>query len=256
MDSWFSNISINPRKEWYRKNVTFNLALEKCDVVDFLSPFIYEGIKKLGVKVNPGRVNITPCSFTDYSKCRIGVKGKFKVAFSGRLEKDKNPILFMDVATVLAKQHPEVEFHIMGEGLLSTTVSELIKDSGLSNIIFHGFHPNPTEVLAETSVFVSIQTTNNYPSQSVLEAMSCGNAIIATDVGDTRMFINEYNGTLIPLQQSALTNAIVEYIKKPEDALKKGLYASDYVKNEFIIEKAADYYLDLFEKAKQKVKSS
>ena len=256
MDSWLSNISVNPRKEWYRKYVSFNYALENSDLVDFLSPFIYEGVRKLGIKIQVEKVNITPCSFTDYSKCHIGAKNKFRIAFSGRLENDKNPVMFIDAAQVLAKEHPEVEFHVMGEGRLSETIPELVINSGLSNIIFHGFHNNPPEVLAETSLFVSIQTTNNYPSQSVLEAMACGNAIIASDVGDTRLFINELNGTLIPLELNAITNAIREYIKNPQSAIKKGLYAADYVRKEFTIEKVADYYLGLFEKAAHRVKSN
>ena len=93
----------------------------------------------------------------------------------------------------------------MGEGRLSSKIKETVDNIGSTNIRFHGFHPQPTEVLAETSVFVSIQTTNNYPSQSVLEAMGCGNAIIATDVGDTRMFINENNGILIDLEAKQIS---------------------------------------------------
>jgi glycosyltransferase involved in cell wall biosynthesis len=253
MDSWFSNILLIPQKEWYRKYVSFNYAHEKSDLIDFLSPFIYEGIQKLGVKVDPGKVNITACSFTDYSKCKIGVKNKFRIAFSGRLEKDKNPEMFLQAAILLAEEFQDVEFHIMGEGRLSEKISERVLTSGLSNIIFHGFHPNPPEILSETSIFVSIQTTNNYPSQSVLEAMACGNTIIASDVGDTRKFINDLNGTLIPLDLLALRDAIHMYIENPEAAKEKGLYASEYVRGKFSIKKAAEYYMDLLTTAQRKL---
>ena len=174
--------------------------MEKSDYVDFLSPFILEGIRDRGIKIKEESVSITPCSFTDYSKCRIGDKSIFQVAFAGRLEKVKNPDLFLEAAINFSKKYPEIVFHIMGEGRLSLDIKDKVESFNFSNIKFHGFHLNPTEILADTSVFVSIQTTNNYPSQSVLEAMGCGNAIVATDVGDTRMFINENNGILINLE--------------------------------------------------------
>lgn len=253
MDSWFSNVSSNPRKEWYKKYVTFNYAHENCDLIDFLSPFIYEGIKKLGVKVPLEKVNITPCSFTDYSKCHIGTKSKFRIAFSGRLENDKNPVLFMHAAIELSKEHPEVEFHILGEGRLSGTVNELAKNAGLLNIFVHGFHSDPPVILAETSVFVSIQSTNNYPSQSVLEAMACGNAIIATDVGDTRKFVTEETGTLIELTLESLIRSLRKYIVQPQIALEKGIKGSQFVRKNHSIEKSAGYYMELFHKAEKMV---
>jgi glycosyltransferase involved in cell wall biosynthesis len=223
--------------------------------VDFLSPFILEGVRKRGIAIPAERARITACSFTDYAKCKAGKKDKLSIAFAGRLEKDKNPMLYLDAVSPLAAKYPNVEFHIMGEGRLSSAVEEKVNSLGLPNIIFHGFVPNPTEIFSETSVFVSIQTTNNYPSQSVLEAMACENAVIATDVGDTRMFINENNGTLISLEKEQLQRAIEKYILNPEVALEKGKYASQYVRREFTIEKAADYYLGLFEMAAKKAQT-
>ncbi len=253
MDSWFMNISPAMTKEWYTKYTTFNYGLSNCDLVDFLSPFILNGVRERGIEIPDEKARITKSSFTDYSKCRIGKKDIFRVAFSGRLEKDKNPVLFLEAAMILATQYPDVEFHILGEGRLSNEVRKIINQSGSANIKYYGFHPNPPEIFAETSVFVSIQTANNYPSQSVLEAMACGNAIIATDVGDTRIFVNENNGTLIPLDQDALVQSIRGYIENPGLAKEKGLFAASYVRKEFTIEKAADYYLDLFENGVRKI---
>jgi len=249
MDSWFSDVVPKEKKYWYKKFSSFNYALENSDYVDFLSPFILEGIKDRGMKIDEESVSITPCSFTDYSKCKIGDKNIFQVAFAGRLEKDKNPELFLEAAIKLSKKYPEILFHIMGEGRLSEDIKSQVTNSGFNNIIFNGFHPNPTEIFATTSVFFSIQTTNNYPSQSVLEAMACGNVIVATNVGDTRMFINENNGILINLELDELVNAIeMLYLdKKLRERLGKNAYS--YVRENHTIEKVADYYVNLFNKA-------
>jgi len=248
MDSWFSDVLPKERKYWYRKFNSFNFALENSDYIDFLSPFILKGVKEREIKIKEESVSITPCSFTDYSKCKVGDKSIFQVAFTGRLEKDKNPDLFLEAAIVLSQKYPEIIFHIMGEGRLSELIKSLLTNSGLNNIIFHGFHSQPTEILASTSVFVSIQTTNNYPSQSVLEAMGCGNAVIATDVGDTRMFINEMNGILIEMELSELVNTIETLYLKKELTDRLGKNAFSYVRENHTIEKMADYYVTLFNK--------
>lgn len=249
MDSWFRDVMPKEKKYWYRKFSSFNFALENCDYIDFLSPFILTGVKERGMEIREKSISITPCSFTEYSKCRIGDKSIFQVAFAGRLEVNKNPELFVEAARILSKKYPEIVFHIMGEGRLSSIIKETVDSIGISNIKFHGFHPQPTEVLAETSVFVSIQTTNNYPSQSVLEAMGCGNSIIATDVSDTRMFINENNGILIDLELNNLVNAIEKLYLNKNLREQLGNYAYSYVRVNHTIEKMANYYVDLFDKA-------
>lgn len=248
MDSWFMDVMPKERKYWYRKYSSFNYALENSDYVDFLSPFILEGIRDRGIEVKEESVSITPCSFTDYSKCKIGDKSIFQAAFAGRLEKDKNPGLFLEAAISLSKKYPEIIFHIMGEGRLSADIKDKVESSGFKNIIYHAFHSRPTDILADTSVFVSIQTTNNYPSQSVLEAMGCGNAIIATDVGDTRMFVNQENGLLINLELIELVTAIENLYLNKELRERLGRYAYSYVRENHTIEKMADYYVDLFNK--------
>lgn len=248
MDSWFSDVLPKEKKYWYRKFNSFNYALENSDYIDFLSPFILKGVKERGIKIKDESVSITPCSFTDYSKCKIGNKSTFQVAFAGRLEKDKNPDMFLEAAIILSKKYPEILFHIMGEGRLTTSLQSQLSNHHTKNIIFHGFHPQPTEILADTSIFVSIQTTNNYPSQSVLEAMACGNAIVATNVGDTHMFINENNGILIKLEVSELVNAIETLFLNRALTERLGKYAYSYVRENHTIEKMADYYINLFNK--------
>ena len=252
MDSWFSDVLPRKRKYWYRKYSSFNFALENSDIVDFLSPFILQGIRDRGIEVKDQSVSITPCSFTDYSKCKIGDKTSFQVAFACRLEKDKNPDLFVEAAIKLSKKYPEILFHIMGEGRLSSDINNKVKNCGLNNIIHHGFHPQPADILADTSVFVSIQTTNNYPSQSVLEAMGCSNAIIASDVGDTRMFINEANGILIKLNTDDLVAAIEKLYLDKQLCRKMGEYGYNYVRENHTIEKMSEYYIGLFNKLNSK----
>jgi glycosyltransferase involved in cell wall biosynthesis len=253
MDSWFSEIHSDMKKYWYRKYCSFNYALENSDFVDFLSPFIHKGVELLGVKVPRENVSIADSSFSDYSKCKVGEKKQIEIVLCARLEPHKNPLLYLSAAKAVLEKYPDVKFHILGEGSLTKEVEYFLSSNGLTGEINFEYRINPTEVFAESSIFVSMQSTNNYPSQSVLEAMACGNAIIASDVGDTRLFINEENGILIPLNLKSLIAAIEQLILNPDKTRQLGSKAREFVMKNHTIDKSSRYYLALIQKAYTKV---
>lgn len=63
------------------------------------------------------------------------------------------------------------------------------------------------------SLFVNVSTTEGIPV-SIMEAMSFGIPVIATDVGGTGEIVNEENGSLIPRNATAvdITNDIMKFI--------------------------------------------
>lgn len=245
MDSWFSHFEENKIKRILNQYVLFHRAHEESNHIDFLSPFILNEIRRRNFIPANQNYSITKCSFIDYSKCFVGDKSDFSFVFSGRLEEDKNPILFLEASLKLADKHPDVTFYILGKGRLSEKINSMIEKSKSKNVICLGFVVNPCERFAKSSVFVSLQKENNYPSQSVLEAMACGNAIIATDVGDTRLFVNDQNGFLIQASLKELISVMEKCIHKKTEVLSLGMYAERYVKEHFSIDVAADYYYSL-----------
>jgi glycosyltransferase involved in cell wall biosynthesis len=257
MDSWFSNINDGDSDYWYKKYDSFNYGLGNSDSLDFLSPFIVEGIIKRKIRLNQSSISISPCSFSDYSKCKVGDKRDFWVSYAARIFPDKNPMLYLEAAKIIVKKYPFVKFSLLGKGLASLHqgIKKFIDINNLNDNLNFCFHTNPPEVFSKSTVFVSIQTTNNYPSQSVLEAMACGNAIIASDVGDTRMFVNDEVGILIPLELNSLVNALERLINNKEEALMLGKNAQEFVLKNHTLEKCSEYYLDLFEQTRLKAES-
>lgn len=245
MDSWFSEVLPDTKKLWYRKYYSFNYILETADKVDFLSPYIAEGVKKLGVTIPEEKISIAPCSFADYSKCTVGNKNNFEIAFASRLEPDKNPMLYLEAARQILKEFPAIKFHLLGEGSLVNVISEYISVHGLKDKINFTFHNNPAEVFKSTSVFVSLQTGTNYPSQSVLEAMACGNAVIASNRGDTPLFINQANGVLVELNVESVVTTLKKMIQDPTGTNQLGKQAALFVVQNHTLEKVTKYYTNL-----------
>lgn len=256
MDSWFSEVHPDMKKLWYRKYYSFNHIMENADVVDFLSPYILQGVKQRNIRINENSTAVAPCSFIDYTKCIVGDKSNFEIAFSARLEPDKNPLMFLEAAKIIHERYPEVKFHIMGEGTLVEEVDSFIRKNNLEDSVSFKFHKNPPEVFARTSVFVSLQSGTNYPSQSVLEAMACGNAVIASNTGDTGLFINENNGLLISLDVNELVSAIEKLLNDKNLTKELGIAGREYAITNHTAEKYIDYFTGIINKAYKKNFSS
>jgi glycosyltransferase involved in cell wall biosynthesis len=255
MDSWFSEIVPEGKKFWYRKYYSFNYTLESADHIDFLSPYILEGVKKRNVKIENSRTSIAPCSFIDYSKCKVGSKKNMEISFASRMEPDKNPMLYLEAAKTVLESHPDVKFHILGEGSLVNEVKEFISANKLEGKVEFSFHPNPPEIFAETSIFVSLQSGTNYPSQSLIEAMACGNAVIASNTGDTNLLINDTNGILTGLRAEELVDALLKLIRNREQTMNMALNARKFVLENHTIEKYTEYFEDMIIAVHQKSKS-
>ena len=79
--------------------------------------------------------------------------------------------------------------------------------------------------------------------------MACGNAVVASDVGDTRMLVNDENGILVPLEHGEIVNAIEKLINDKALAVKMGKAGSRAVRSRHNIENYTDYFLGLVQKA-------
>jgi glycosyltransferase involved in cell wall biosynthesis len=100
-------------------------------------------------------------------------------------------------------------------------------------------------VLARTKIFVSLQRYENYPSQSLLEAMASGCAVIATDVGDTRLLLDESCALLIPRDADALAAAIRSLLDDGPRRAALGEAARARVLKDHTVERFAVYFKEL-----------
>ncbi len=141
--------------------------------------------------------------------------------FIGRLLAEKGIFEFLQAAEIVKKQHPEVEFIVLGTidkdnpSSLSQSDLDYYKQA---NIIIHPGHvDNVQEWIAKSSVFVLPSYREGVPC-STQEAMACGRAVITTDVpGCKETVMHNENGFLIPpYDTSALTEKILQMIKEKE----------------------------------------
>jgi len=191
-------------------------------------------------KIPPDQVHATPCSFIDYSNTEIGEKAKI-VTFCGRLAAGKGLDLLLPVIPELLEAHPDLTIHVLGDGPLLPEVEKAVQNLN-SECFTVQFATDPASFLKNSLIFLSLQEKENYPSQSLLEAMACGNAVIATDVGLTRKLVNEQVGLLIPSDQNRLLDAIHQLLRNPARTAQMGKNARKTVLAVHTVEKYINYF--------------
>ncbi len=194
------------------------------------------------------RFFVAPCSFGDYRQLSAGSKERI-VAFVGRLETIKNPLLFVDAVAQVARRRRDFTAYVLGAGTLERKVRQRIASLGIGDITVCRYHPCPQEVLSRALVFVSLQPSDNYGSQALIEAMACGCAIVASDVGQTREMIPPGAGALVPLAVDPLAEQISSLLDGGQRTAAMGSAARDWVIREHNVERYRDYLENLYDQA-------
>jgi len=142
-----------------------------------------------------------------------------RLLFVGKLYHRKDPITPIIALYFIKKRIPDIELHIIGEGPLKKSLIELTKKLNLiDNVFFHGETLDVRYHLWQSDIFLATSPYTNYPSQALLEAMSAGLAIVATDVGYTHLLVkHRENGLLVPPKDPLrLANTIIMLYSNPD----------------------------------------
>jgi len=158
---------------------------------------------------------VNPCCFAFYpdNKQRQDSNAeKIDILFMGRFSDEKSPLLFIHSIAILRDRGLIFNAYMLGEGPLFSKIQRLIKEYELGPFLKVAFSNDTQVYLNKAKIFVSLQTEDNYPSQSLLEAMGAGCAVIASDVGETWKIVDEAVGYRVGLDASHIADAIEKLI--------------------------------------------
>jgi glycosyltransferase involved in cell wall biosynthesis len=138
----------------------------------------------------------------------------------GRLVPPKAQDLFIEAARRVAKVLPNARFVIIGDGPLRDDLARLIEEAGVADRVFiGGWRDDIPDVLGASDLFVLSSSQEGMPV-AILEALSAGCPVVATDVGGVSEIVREgETGMLVPYgDPDALAGAIVRMLTNPEGA--------------------------------------
>ncbi len=126
---------------------------------------------------------------------------------------------------VSLRPHSHALLHLLGGGPMASVLQERVASLRLlQQVRFHGRVGDQAMINAIQRCRVSVSVpTSDATSVSVLESMSAGLPVIASDLPANRQWIDERGGILVPVRDiDALTNAFVMIHDQPAQAQLQG----------------------------------
>ena len=151
----------------------------------------------------------------------------------GRLLPPKGYEDLLSAFAILRKTYPDTFLAIAGTGFLQDDLARQIEQSGLhSHARLLGTREDVPALLKAADIFVNSSHWEGLPL-SVLEAMSAGLPIVATDVGDIAQVVSPQRGIVVPPHQpERIAQALIQLLNSPDQCLTLGEAGKAYVAQE------------------------
>lgn len=153
-----------------------------------------------------------------------------RIVFAHRLVSRKNGVLFARVTRDFLTRHPEWSVCLFGRGPDETRIVNILHDEIANGDVEVGYCKNLPSELRRSRVFVSLIEDDNYPSQSVLEAMANGNAVLLSNRGWTREKLFGGNGMLTDINFENILSALEQLVADPNELNVMGLLSYELVR--------------------------
>lgn len=154
------------------------------------------------------------------------------ILFAGRLDENKRPDRFVDLARILTGKfsHFDLRFLIAGDGKLRAGLENKAREFGLppDKLKFLGVCREMNEIYRQSDILISTSEREGTPNV-VLEAMSHGLAVVATNVGGTSEILDDSRGILVaPNDENALVEAAAKLVTDKNLRLRFGVRGREY----------------------------
>jgi glycosyltransferase involved in cell wall biosynthesis len=183
-------------------------------------------------------------------------KGAPVVMMASRLLWDKGVGEFVEAALVLRSRYPNVRFVLVGDPDLGNPhtipqdrIAQWVGDGAVE---WWGHRADMERVLQEATIVVLPSYREGLP-KVLLEAASCGNPLVATDVPGCREIVRHgSNGLLVPPRDSgALSKAIARLLDEPGTRMRMGHAGRALVESQFSLDRVVKETMAVYERALQ-----
>ncbi len=180
-------------------------------------------------------------------------EGVLVIVLASRMLWDKGVGEFVEAGQILRKDGIECRMILVGnpdpENPASIPEKTLLSWQAEGIVEWWGHRDDVSEVFAQSNI-VALPSYREGLPKVLLEAASCGRAIVATDVPGCREIVrNNINGFLVPpYDPKTLADAIKILIENPELRAKMGARGREIVIAEFSEENVVKQTMEVYEK--------
>lgn len=196
------------------------LVARKADLILTVSSaektfFTELGTKKEKVLTIPVGIKTSNFKFNEAQRQRVrtqlGIQNEILLGFVGRLSAEKNLFTLLEAFSKAIKQSINAKLLVVGTGPLEDKLKVISHNYGLANrIIFAGARTDVNKFLSALDIFVLPSYTEGCPT-ALLEAMSSGKAIIASNIPSIRDILQDGSEAILinPYDVRELQRAIL-----------------------------------------------
>ena len=194
----------------------------------------------------------------DYVK-KFGLDERRRIfVFAGRLTGQKRPIDFLQLALKRQQAGDDALFAMVGDGDLAPVADEFIRKHALKNLRRIPFVENMAEVFSAASGLILTSEFEGMPIV-VLEALCMGVPVLATDVGDVKLMLEEYGAGLVISEignLDCLEQGYERWVANLDTYRRNAQASAETVRNRFSGEAVARQYAQSWERAVTQTNSS
>ena len=235
-------------------SVLDRLALRRVPAIAAVSETVAERLAAFGVhaprvRVIPNGVDVARFSQAEATLRReLNLEGRKIIGTVTRLTPGKGCDILLASLPSLFAQIPDAVAVLVGAGALDAELKGQAATLNIADrVFFTGARADMPAVYASFDVFVLPSLDEGMPI-SILEAMSAGTPVVATDVGAVPQLITGTTGWLIPAGQTdPLTHALAEALANREEAQLRTTHARALVEAKYSARAMAQNYLRLYE---------
>ena len=156
----------------------------------------------------------------------------------------------VEAAALVVQKVPDARFVIAGEGELRPSLERQIKEHHLEkHVVLAGFRPDVLSVHKAFDLFVMSSVTEGLGT-SLLDAMACGKAIVATTAGGIPEVVKDgETGLLVPPRDpAALARAIIALLTDDHARRTMGAAGLERVRERFSVERMVQETLRVYQR--------
>lgn len=183
-----------------------------------------------------------PSASDDTTGLPVPKVGERYITSIGRPSYQKNPLFMVEVAHGVHLKHPDVKFYLLGVGFYSPMLEDmkkLIHQYGMDDTFYllpWLSHEETLKYVKGSMLYFMTSLYEGLPI-SVIEAMSLGKAIVASDVlGNKDCVKDGYNGYLLPLDEKVFVEKMNELIEDDDKRKVMEKNSRAYFESDFLID--------------------
>jgi glycosyltransferase involved in cell wall biosynthesis len=154
----------------------------------------------------------------------------------GRLDQAKGADILIRAAAVIRRQVPQLRVVLIGAGPAENEIKRLAREHAVYDIVhFAGYRRDARQLMHALDLLV-LASRHEGQSLSMLEAMACGKAVVAANVGGIPgVLLDGVTGLLFPSEDvAALAGAAVKLLADPKRRSEMGRAGRRRIERDFL----------------------